>query len=564
MTVSRSENHLNKLKQFYIAHLEGLYEPSRIFIKGKLKDWFFNLWCLHPAIGMQRLMEDKCITKPRSLIITSGTLEPIQKIEDELEIPFKIKESFNHVIGSNQLKIFVFNKSPSGYSLEPKFEDIKKDEYKLELGKTLLPLIRVLPFGTLVFFPSYSLLGKCLDYWKTKSSIWRDMSSSCGLFIENSAKSQVDFLNDVNNYKQMINDKRRAVYFCVCRGKLSEGMNLQGNHCRTVIITGLPYPNYKDHRVKEIIEFNKSKRNDDKWYNRQMSRALNQTVGRIIRSKDDFGLVILCDPRFQRYKYSLSRWTYEYLPPTFSNYADVEKELKEFFGSHEINITGSIAENHGAFELNLSTQRPSQQSAQQSSSQQQQKRHQQMQQSQQKQAANNVEKQTPALPVADFRSQIIASYPRRDDGTEGVPIRRLEPARAAPKSGFEAICDYGNDESEPERQQPAVEKRRKTANIFYRAKNVRTLTNTTSTTDGENNLDYSIIRHHNNEMKRPIYSCYICKNDADKPMRTNCDCARIGCKDCLMNVFRSSKKQCGTCKTLLRPKEFKRLEFGAN
>jgi regulator of telomere elongation helicase 1 len=36
------------------------------------------------------------------------------------------------------------------------------------------------------------------------------------------------------------------------------------------------------------------------WYNQQAYRAINQAVGRVIRHKDDYGAVILCDERFSQ------------------------------------------------------------------------------------------------------------------------------------------------------------------------------------------------------------------------------------------------------------------------
>ena len=37
--------------------------------------------------------------------------------------------------------------------------------------------------------------------------------------------------------------------FAVCRGKMSEGIDFSNDYGRAVIITGLPYPPYKDARV---------------------------------------------------------------------------------------------------------------------------------------------------------------------------------------------------------------------------------------------------------------------------------------------------------------------------
>ncbi len=35
----------------------------------------------------------------------------------------------------------------------------------------------------------------------------------------------------------------------------------------------------------------------EEWYKQQASRAVNQAVGRVIRHRNDFGAIILCDER---------------------------------------------------------------------------------------------------------------------------------------------------------------------------------------------------------------------------------------------------------------------------
>jgi Rad3-related DNA helicase len=40
-----------------------------------------------------------------------------------------------------------------------------------------------------------------------------------------------------------------AIFFAVCRGKVSEGVDFADNNGRAVIVTGLPYPSVVDPKV---------------------------------------------------------------------------------------------------------------------------------------------------------------------------------------------------------------------------------------------------------------------------------------------------------------------------
>lgn len=61
----------------------------------------------------------------------------------------------------------------------------------------------------------------------------------------------------------------------------------------------------------------------DEWYFLEATRAVNQAIGRVIRHKDDYGAILLCDYRFNqpRQKAQLSSWIQGHLnqaqPTTF-------------------------------------------------------------------------------------------------------------------------------------------------------------------------------------------------------------------------------------------------------
>lgn len=81
------------------------------FGKGE-KDRKLELLCFNSAYSFQELMSKK----PRSLILTSGTLSPLDVFEQEVGIPFKFKLLNSHVINPEQILINVL-KSGSNPSL---------------------------------------------------------------------------------------------------------------------------------------------------------------------------------------------------------------------------------------------------------------------------------------------------------------------------------------------------------------------------------------------------------------------------------------------------------------
>lgn len=88
-------------------------------------------------------------------------------------------------------------------------------------------------------------------------------------------------------------------------------------------------------------EFNMSQGlTGQEWYQLEASRAVNQAIGRIIRHRNDYGAVILCDCRFENpnFKKQLSAWLRPYVK-RFTNFGMITKELREFFRNAESTVT---------------------------------------------------------------------------------------------------------------------------------------------------------------------------------------------------------------------------------
>ncbi|EDX17171.1 GD16747 [Drosophila simulans] len=187
--------------------------------------------------------------------------------------------------------------------LPPFFFCSDNPKYVSSLGQTILNVARIVPDGLLVFFPSYPMLNKCVDAWQA-SGLWADISCKKPIFLEPRSKDQ--FTSTMEEFYQAIRDSKGAVFMAVCRGKVSEGLDFADRNGRAVIITGLPFPPLKDPKVilkRRYLEANRTRENQllsgQEWYNLDATRAVNQAIGRVIRHRNDYGAILLCDSRFK-------------------------------------------------------------------------------------------------------------------------------------------------------------------------------------------------------------------------------------------------------------------------
>jgi regulator of telomere elongation helicase 1 len=309
-----------------------------------------SLWCFYPGLAMQSLMN----TGVRSLIVTSGTLSPLDSFAYELSIPFPIRLENPHVIPTSQIWVGVLSTAVDGEILNSAFEN-RSEQYKRSLGHTLINVARISPGGMLVFFPSYRMMEDCIAVWRnvsqTESNIWDQICRYKHPVLEPKESNKLklamkDFYDKVD--KPSVGELNGAVFFAVCRGKVSEGLDFSNHYGRTVVVTGLPFAQNKDQKVKlkrEYLDAQVMKRSalakqqtkqaslvsvsdadssdaasdghemTDKpltgadWYAQSAWRAVNQAIGRVIRHRNDYGAILFMDDRFVGSAHiHLSKW----------------------------------------------------------------------------------------------------------------------------------------------------------------------------------------------------------------------------------------------------------------
>jgi DNA excision repair protein ERCC-2 len=111
------------------------------------------------------------------------------------------------------------------------------------------------------------------------------------------------------------------VLFCVARGKISEGIDFDHQYGRTVLCIGVPFQNTESRIVKARLTFLRENYNikENDFLSFDAMRHAAQCLGRVLRGKDDYGIMVLADRRFRKKRNQLPRWIQQYLPDSETN-----------------------------------------------------------------------------------------------------------------------------------------------------------------------------------------------------------------------------------------------------
>ncbi|XP_058859713.1 regulator of telomere elongation helicase 1 isoform X2 [Acipenser ruthenus] len=296
-----------------------------------------SYWCFSPGFSMNELVRQGV----RSIILTSGTLSPLSSFTSEMQIEFPVTLENPHVIDKHQIFVGIVPKGPDGIQLSSAFDKRFTPDYMASLGKTVTNVGRVVPHGLLVFFSSYPVMDKTIEYWKDNghSSRIEDIKP---MFVE--PRNKGAFTEVMDGYYAKVSDPKTngASFFAVCRGKASEGLDFSDTNGRAVIITGLPFPPRMDPKVILKMQFLDEMRrkatggvkflSGQEWYRQQASRAVNQAIGRVIRHRQDFGAIFLCDHRFMNTdaRAQLPSWVRPFVK-VYDNFGHIIRDVSQFF-----------------------------------------------------------------------------------------------------------------------------------------------------------------------------------------------------------------------------------------
>jgi DNA excision repair protein ERCC-2 len=269
--------------------------------------------CLDAAIAIKPVFE-----RFSSVIITSGTISPLEMYPRMLGFETVIQESYAMTLARKSFLPLIVTRGSDQGVLSSGFQIRNEPSVVRNYGNLLTEFCKITPDGVVVFFPSYLYMESIISMWQGMGildTIWKYK-----LILVETPDSQETSLA-LETYRTACNNGRGAVLLCVARGKVSEGIDFDHHYGRTVLCIGVPFQYTESRILKARLEFLREtyRIRENDFLSFDAMRHAAQCLGRVLRGKEDYGIMVLADRRFQKKRTQLPKWIGQALPEADSN-----------------------------------------------------------------------------------------------------------------------------------------------------------------------------------------------------------------------------------------------------
>lgn len=258
--------------------------------------------CLDASIAIKPVFETFS-----SVIITSGTISPLDMYPRMLNFDTVLQKSYAMTLAKKSFLPMIVTKGSDQVAISSRFEIRNDPSIVRNYGSMLVEFAKITPDGMVVFFPSYLYMESIVSMWQTMGildEVWKHK-----LILVETPDAQETSLA-LETYRKACSNGRGAILLSVARGKVSEGIDFDHQYGRTVLMIGIPFQYTESRILKARLEFlreNYQIREND-FLSFDAMRHAAQCLGRVLRGKDDYGVMVLADRRFSRKKAQLPKW----------------------------------------------------------------------------------------------------------------------------------------------------------------------------------------------------------------------------------------------------------------
>ena len=267
---------------------DGLDENYVIYTEYQENGRFvLKLFCVNPAANLQ-----KCLDKGNSAVFFSATLLPIQYYKRLLSTE---KDNYAVYIDSSfdTKKRLLMN----GVDVSTRYTMRSREMYQ-RYATYIFRVVKAKMGNYLIFFPSYRFME---DVYQEFTQLLASDEEEMELVIQQKHMDEEERENFLRAFE--MGREKSLIGFGVLGGIFSEGIDLTNEKLiGTLIIgTGLPQVCNKREILKSYFD-QKGLYGFDYAYRYPGMNKVLQAAGRVIRTEDDRGVILLLDERFQREK----------------------------------------------------------------------------------------------------------------------------------------------------------------------------------------------------------------------------------------------------------------------
>lgn len=311
---------LQKVASF--ATLVATYEKGFLLIlepfetdNATVPNPIFHLICLDPSFAIKPIFE-----RFSSVVITSGTISPLDMYPKMLQFTPVVQETYPMTLTRNCFLPLVITRGSDQVAISSQFEVRNDPAVVRNFGSILIEYSKIVPDGVVAFFPSYLYMESIVAAWNDMG-ILEDVWKHKLIFVETPDANETSIA--LENYRRACNNGRGAVLLSVARGKVSEGIDFDHNYGRAVIMFGVPYQYTESRILRARLEYLRDtyRIRESEFLGFDAMRNAAQCVGRVLRGKTDWGLMVFADRRFARSdkRSKLPKWINQYITENASN-----------------------------------------------------------------------------------------------------------------------------------------------------------------------------------------------------------------------------------------------------
>lgn len=304
---------------FQISHFLGIYEllDDNYVIYSEMMEippydgmFRLKLFCVNPAKAL-----GECMERARSTILFSATFLPIQYYKNLLGGSKEDYEVYaKSIFDPEKRAIYI------GRDVTSKYSRRNETEY-MNIARYLYEIIKNRHGNYIVFFPSRAFMMEVYDCFVKYFLEEEDSEIECILqeeFMNEEEREQ--FLQRFSAELSSETDKI-LLGFCVMGGIFSEGIDLKHDSLIGVIVVGTGIPQVCNERELLKAYFDEREENGfDYAYRFPGMNKVLQAAGRVIRTEEDVGIIVLLDERFRQISYR------RLFPREWTSYEEVTKD----------------------------------------------------------------------------------------------------------------------------------------------------------------------------------------------------------------------------------------------